>query len=116
MAKHLLQGKEAEALAANYLLKNNYQILDKNYRRGRSEVDIIAQKSGFVIFVEVKSLQAQGGIFPEQQVTREKVFQVQAAANVYQYENKYKGNIRFDIIAITFFTKHSEIEHFKDAF
>ncbi len=116
MAKHILQGKQAEEIAANYLIKNNYQLLDKNYRRGKSEVDLIVKKADFIIFVEVKSLKNKNGIHPEQQVSKEKINMVHAAANVYQYENNWRGNIQFDIIAITFFTKHFEIEHFKDAF
>jgi putative endonuclease len=116
MAKHILQGKQAEEIAANYLIKNNYQLLDKNYRRGKSEVDLIVKKADFIIFVEVKSLKNKNGIHPEQQVNKEKINMVHAAANVYQYENNWRRNIQFDIIAITFFTKHFEIEHFKDAF
>lgn len=116
MAKHILQGKHAEEIAANYLLEKNYQILDKNYRRGRAEVDIIAKKGDFVLFIEVKSLKNKNGIHPEQQVTKEKINLVHSAANVFQFENNWRGNVQFDIIAITFFTKHFEIEHFKDAF
>lgn len=116
MAKHILQGKQAEEIAANYLQEKNYLILDKNYRRGRAEVDIIAKKADFVIFVEVKSLKNKNGIHPEQQVTKEKINLIHSAANMFQFENKWRGNIQFDIIAITFFTKHFEIEHFKDAF
>lgn len=116
MAKHIVQGKKAEEIAANYLLEKNYQILDKNYRRGRAEVDIIAKKQNFIIFVEVKSLKSSLGVHPEQQVTKEKINLIHSAANVYQYEQNWNGNIQFDIIAITFFTKHYEIAHFKDAF
>jgi len=116
MAKHLMQGKQAEEIAANFLLEKNYQLLDKNYRRGKAEVDLIVKKSDFIIFVEVKSLKHKNGIHPETQVTKEKINLIHSAANVYQYEHNWRGNIQFDIIAITFFTKHFEIEHFKDAF
>ena len=116
MAKHIVQGKQAEEIAANYLLDKNYQLVDKNYRRGRAEVDIIVKKENVIIFVEVKSLQSKGGVYPETQVTKEKINLVHSAANVFQYEKQWHGNFRFDIIAITFFRKHFELEHFKDAF
>ncbi|MEY2793464.1 MAG: hypothetical protein RJA76_1456 [Bacteroidota bacterium] len=116
MAKHLVQGKQAEEIAANYLMEKNYQLVDKNYRRGKSEVDIIVKKENFIVFIEVKSLKGKMGVYPEQQVTREKINLIHSAANVYQMEHNWRGNVQFDIIAITFFAKHYEIEHFKDAF
>jgi putative endonuclease len=55
MAKHLKQGQKAEMLAARYLANIGYQILDKNYRSGRAEIDIIGQIGKFLVFFEVKS-------------------------------------------------------------
>lgn len=57
MVKHLKQGQKAERLAVRYLANMGYLILEKNYRSGRAEVDIIGQIGIFLVFVEVKSLQ-----------------------------------------------------------
>ncbi len=45
MSKHYELGKEGEQLAINYLEKNGYKILEKNWRYQKAEVDIIAKKS-----------------------------------------------------------------------
>ena len=55
MAEHNELGKEGEKLAVEFLLKNDYKILEKNYRYLKAEVDIIAQKGAFLIGVEVKT-------------------------------------------------------------
>ncbi len=55
MAKHLDTGKQGEAIAAQYLLSQNYTLLEKNWRAGHLELDIIAKKEGLVIIAEVKT-------------------------------------------------------------
>ena len=56
--KHVL-GQRGEQQASEYLKKNGYQILSRNYRSGRSEIDIICQKDNTLIFCEVKSFQSK---------------------------------------------------------
>jgi len=48
-------GKQGEEFARNYLIENGYTIVAMNYRFGRGEIDIIADKDGMLIFVEVKT-------------------------------------------------------------
>lgn len=115
-APHLMQGKQAEALAANYLLEKNFQILDKNARIGHLEVDIIAYQAPFLIFVEVKSLRKNPHVQPEQRVNAAKITNLKRFASAYQSKINYKGEIRFDIIAISFHPFAYEIAHFEDAF
>ncbi|MCL5733698.1 MAG: YraN family protein [Patescibacteria group bacterium] len=49
-------GKIGEDLACEYLKSNGYKIIDRNFRRPYGEIDIIATKSGNLIFFEVKAL------------------------------------------------------------
>lgn len=116
MAKHIKQGKEAEKIAAKYLENKGYQIVETNYRNGKAEVDIIAQKGIFLVFVEVKSLKKVDFGHPETNITSEKTHLLFQAADAYQYETKWKQEIRFDAIAITFLQQAYKIEHFEDAF
>ena len=44
MAQHNDLGKKGEQLAVDFLIDNNYKILEKNYRYLKAEVDIIALK------------------------------------------------------------------------
>lgn len=47
-------GRQAETAAANYLVRQGYDIVDRNWRTRWCEIDIIAMKSGVLYFVEVK--------------------------------------------------------------
>jgi putative endonuclease len=116
MTKHIKQGKQAEKLAANYLQNNGYQIVETNYRKGKAEVDIIAKKGIFLVFVEVKSLKKTNFGHPETNITSNKTRLLFQAANDYQFETKWKQEIRFDAIAVTFLQQAYKIEHFEDAF
>ena len=55
MAKHNELGKKGEQLAVDFLLKNNYDIVERNYRFDKAEVDIIAKKDDILAIIEVKT-------------------------------------------------------------
>lgn len=116
MAKHLKQGQQAERLAIQYLINLEYQILDKNYRSGRAEVDIIGQIGAFLVFVEVKSLQKTFHGNPEDSISEHKKRMLFQAADAYQIEKKWDKEIRFDAISVNFYPQAIKIEHFEDAF
>ncbi|MHA8104763.1 YraN family protein [Aquirufa nivalisilvae] len=116
MAKHLMLGKQAERVAEEYLRRNHYQILDKNYRTGKAEVDIIAQIHQTLVFIEVKSLRRTRFGFPEEQINNHKINMLSEAANQYQIDRKWDKEIRFDSISITFLPQATKLEHFEDAF
>jgi putative endonuclease len=48
------RGREGEALAAEFLRRQGYTILEKNFRRPTGEVDIVCERSGNIVFAEVK--------------------------------------------------------------
>ena len=116
MAKHLKQGQYAEKLAARYLISLGYQILEKNYRSGRAEVDIIGQIKTFIVFIEVKSLQNTFHGNPEDSISEHKKRMLFQAADTYQIEKKWNKEIRFDAISVNFYPQAIKIEHFEDAF
>lgn len=55
MAKHNELGKEGENAAAEYLMSKGYSIRHRNWHSGKRELDIVAQKDGELIVVEVKT-------------------------------------------------------------
>ena len=57
MAQHNELGKKSEQLAVDYLLENNYQIIERNYRFDKAEVDIIASLNDILANIEVKTRQ-----------------------------------------------------------
>lgn len=72
MATHNDFGAKAEKFAKSYLLENNYEILETNYRFGKAEIDIIAKKDDLLIIVEVKARQYNSLKQPFEAVNKKK--------------------------------------------
>ena len=66
-------GDKGEERAVTYLISNQFQIIEKNYRYKRAEVDIIAQKDNCLHFIEVKTRKNDAFGFPEEFVSDRKV-------------------------------------------
>lgn len=115
MANTLKTGNTGEALAAEFLQKKGYQVVARNYRYKHAEVDLIVKKDSFIVFVEVKTRSYSFYGEPEAFVDSKKVATILRAAEQYTYENKYEGNIRFDIVSVKIGTP-PEVVHFEDAF
>ena len=112
---HLVTGQHGEASAAAFLLEQGYTLLQQNYRAGRAEIDIIAQKDGLLVFVEVKTRASDRFGFPETAVGARKEALLLAAAERYIHDTGWQQDIRFDIIAITLGTP-PVVHHIPDAF
>lgn len=110
------KGKAGEQLAADYLEKNGYVIVERNYRYKRSEIDIIAEHEGVLVFVEVKARSSSNFGMPEEAVGEAKARKLMEGAENYILETDWKGDIRFDIISIMLKMPSTEIAHFQDAF
>lgn len=110
------KGRLGEQIAQDFLIKKGYQILEKNYRYKRSEIDLIALINGTLIFIEVKLRKNEKFGFPEEFVSKRKEELIKEAAENYIFEKDWKKNIRFDIISILKTSIKEEIEHFEDAF
>ncbi len=106
-------GQRGENLAIEYLINNGYEIIERNWRFKRSEIDIIAKVDKILIFVEVKSRNDNRYGFPEEFVTENKILKMQEAAEAYIEQHNWHGELRFDIIAVE---NKNEIKHFEDAF
>jgi putative endonuclease len=113
MAEHNVSGQKAEEKAALFLQKKGYEILERNYRYKRSEIDIIARKENTLVFVEVKYRSKNSYGNPEASVDEKKETQVLSGAENYILDKDWNGEIRFDIISIL---SDRSIEHFEDAF
>ncbi|MCS6967041.1 MAG: YraN family protein [Cytophagales bacterium] len=108
-------GKKGEELAACYLQNRGYEILCRNYQFERTEIDIIARSGSVLVFVEVKSRSSNAFGYPETFVKATKQAHIKRAAENFILQTNWHGEIRFDIIAITW-TLPPEITHFEDAF
>lgn len=116
MAEHNELGKIGEQLAIDYLIDNGYQILERNYRYIKAEVDIIALKENVLIAVEVKTRTSNYYGNPEDFVSKKKIKLLVTAVDYYVVKRNLDVNVRFDIIAITLEKSSHKLEHFEDAF
>ena len=121
-------GRIGEKIAAKFLKRNGYKILEKNSKQSYNEIDIIAADRNYLVFVEVKtrsvneeSLYLPYGT-PAEAVTRGKQRRTVAAAQSYIYNNKNKHTKkqpRMDVIEI-YLSKETQkaikINHIIDAF
>ena len=112
MATHNILGTEGERKAVNFLKTKDYRILATNWRKGRYELDIVAEYNGELIIVEVKTRSEHSLTLPEEAVDRKKIRHIVAAANRYVKTSNLDLPVRFDIIAIT----GNSIEHLEEAF
>lgn len=116
MARHNKIGHIAEDLAQDYLLRNAYEILERNWRFSRAEIDLICKKDEVLVFVEVKSLTNTDGE-PQRAVSPYKQKLLVDAANEYMRSINYDWEVRFDIISIVLDEGEMiEMNHYVDAF
>ena len=116
MAQHNELGKKGEQLAVDFLMKNNYDIVERNYRFDKAEVDIIAQKEGVLAIIEVKTRSTSDFGDPQDFVKPKQIQRLVKAVDEYVTVKDLDVEVRFDIIAIVKEGKGFNIEHLKNAF
>ncbi len=112
-------GVKGEKLAAKFLRRRGYKIIQRNYRCKLGEIDIIAERDGTIVFVEVRTRQTEEFGPPQYSITAAKRNQISRVALCYIREKNLVGqSCRFDAIAITFSpgSRRPEIEHIENAF
>ena len=114
MAAHNEFGIEGEDKAANYLIREGYTILDRNWRSGHRELDIVAEKDGTLVVLEVKTRTNNKFGNPEDAVTSRKIRNTVLAADAYIRLNRIDLPVRFDIISVL--SSGDVINHIEDAF
>ena len=111
-------GRRGEDIACDHLLGKDYEIVCRNYRLLRGEIDIIAKDGPTLDFIEVKARADESLGRPEEAVTPAKQRQIRRIARGYVMENP-PGDVdcRFDVIAVLFDDAGGHrLEHFVDAF
>ena len=109
----------AEDYVAQYLRSKNYSILGRNYKKPWGEIGIIAEKSGVLIFVEVKASKSGSvGFEPENRANPEKLRRLMRAVETYLASKKYspEQERQIDIVALTLNQDRGvvKIKHFKN--
>ena len=100
MADHHEFGKKGEELAAAWLAGRGFEILHRNWRQGRNEVDIIARLDDTLHFIEVKSRRGRHYGHPEESVSRTKLRNMMLAASGFLVLHPEWKRIQYDVLAI----------------
>lgn len=96
-------GKQGEAIAVAYLRRNGFLIADLNWRSGRYEIDIVAQKGGLIHFIEVKTRSASSLTTPEQALTKTKIEALHRAVKAYLAQRRIADEFEIDLVAVDMF-------------
>jgi len=117
MLKHTEIGIKGEEIAVDFLQKKGYKIINKNWRSGKKEIDIIAFINDVLVFFEIKTRSNYDFGFPEEAVNKKKQAFIKSAADAFIAANPQYTTIRFDIISIVLSGNTvKEIVHFEEAF
>lgn len=120
MDRRRITGKIGEDAVASYLISRGHTILERNWRGGHLEVDIISFDKNGLHFVEIKTRTGNFTEAPEEKVGKIKQQRIIAAAN--RYLNKVKTTkmeaqeIFFDVAAVTIGSDGTTVRYFPEAY
>lgn len=112
-------GSLGEELAARYLAERGYTILERNYRCPYGELDLIAVKADWLVFVEVRARRSLALGMPEESLTPIKEQRLkQTALHYISMHPRLPRNWRFDVIALEIGPdgEIARLEHIENAF
>lgn len=107
------KGRAGEDVAVEYLTGIGYTIVERNFQTRAGEIDCIARdKSGVLVFVEVKTSWGPSFVHPFHKINYQKQRTIATMARIYRARYRVSGPCRFDAIAIV----GNKIEHLRNAF
>ena len=107
-------GNTGENLATEYLEKQGYTILERNFYCKQGEIDIIAKDKNEIVFIDVKSRSNKLFGIPSEAVTKQKIKHLFRTARYFLYKNKMINEyIRFDVVEILIKSGKFNINHIK---
>lgn len=116
MSEKKLSGSRGEEMAAKMLSDGGYTILERNWRTGKLEIDIIARKGEELIIAEVKTRSTREYGDPASFVSMKQQRNLIKAANAYVFMHNLYNEVRFDVFSVFDYGTGMEIEHIEDAF
>lgn len=109
-------GEQGENIAADFLRKKGYKVIERNYRNTFGEIDIIALHKGTVVFIEVKTRRSDGFGKPYEAIDTRKKVKMKNIALMYLKKFKKEIPARFDVVSIQLNGNDRQIELIQNAF
>lgn len=109
-------GAKGEDIASSYLTSKGYRIIDRNFQTKLGELDIVAEKGEFIIFIEVKYRSNLSFGYPYEAVNSHKLFKLKKMVEVYMLVNKVKKQAKVEILSIWEENGETKIKHYTDLY
>ena len=116
MAFHNDVGKKGEDIAFNFLKKNGYQVLDRNWGYKKGEIDIIAIHDNHLVIVEVKTRSVYYHAETDDMIGNRKLKKIYETADRYIELKNIDLEVRYDLIIVILHGSTWTVEHITDAF
>lgn len=98
--RNIYLGKIGEEKAIEFLKKNGYKIIDRNFRTKIGEIDIICKKKREIVFIEVKTRSSDDFGLPEEAVNEKKLKRMEKVAYLYMELKKINSPFKFEVLSI----------------
>ena len=110
-------GRAAETLVCEHLQQQGYEVLGRNVRVGRLELDIIARRGDLIAFCEVRAKRSAAVMLPTQSIGRDKVMRVRRAGATWVRQSGLGTmRTRFDAASVLFDTPGGRLTYLEGAF
>ena len=114
-------GRRGEDIACKYLLDRGHTVVDRNWRSGHLEIDVVTVDPAGLHFVEVKSRVAPATAAPEENVGFLKQRRIVAAAKRYLHSEEKMSHfgrmeVFFDVFSVIFEGEKVEVNYFPQAY
>ena len=108
--------KLGEEKACEYLKKHGFKIIERNFRKGYGEIDIVATHENTLVFIEVKTRTSNSFGSPLESITYWKLKSLIKTAQYYKMtHSNLPDSLRIDAISVALFENQTEkIEHVKN--
>lgn len=110
-------GDKGEVIAADFLIKKGYRVIETNYLKRAGEIDIVAYDpfQREYVFIEVKTRKNSYFGYPEEFVDESKLDKISNVAHIWLEQNKLENaEWRIDVIALIHYQNHYEIKHLEN--
>jgi putative endonuclease len=108
-------GNQGEVLAIKYLEQEGYQLIERNFRIGRGEIDVIMVRQELLVFAEVKTCSYHRRLVVEEKVSWYQRQKIRQTAYRYLNEKHWTGEVRFDVLMV-YLGEGITVQHFKGFF
>ncbi|SDO26023.1 putative endonuclease [Klenkia soli] len=110
-------GARGEQIAVDHLTAAGLTVLDRNWRSGRGELDVVAREHDVLVFCEVKTRSGTGYGTPLQAVTPSKQARLrQLAGRWLAAHDEHAARLRFDVVGVLVVAGHTTVQHLRGAF